>query len=735
MLLLVSHVSSLHAADSSNSSPHLFDLRFETTTFVLNLEKQGLQDNSFTNGIGRDTTLIGDFLNFTLHKAWTSKFETEIGVFANIPFGYDTVVSQVRPIVRLSYAPVEQVSATAGTLRVPHRGFLDAVFDDANRYVRPIEQGAQLTTDFDFYRQDAFINWEQAFRGSAPNRFDVGYAGQLRAGVLRFNAQAHWVRNGQALFKLDRSFDTRDNIVTSFGPEVVLEPRRYRLMPDWWNEIGLRLNYLNSYNQPNEVGGDGPAVRGRGYDVMAWLDLDGWRPRIGFWRGTNFISRQGDPEFKVGNFMELGLSKLIRLGDDASLEFGVQVRRMGNFLTGSGFEWVNQEYLVFNWNWDTTRTGFFDDLLTKPSLDASDTPPNSRDGTPVRRFSAKLDSLTYVYNLQFSGVTNINGQPVTNRTFAGEYLSPVLRYTLTTQLKLDAGVFVGLPVGSQQSFHTVQPILSAEWEMLPQVSLVAGTLHRNHPLLDAVFDDALLFSRPIEQGFQFLVNRPSYQQDLFLTWTQVETAMKPERFDVGYAGRVSHSVFGFNGQLYWSHSGGAQFSEARSIIQPGGPRNRPASNNFVAAVGPDLTIRPADYWQELSWFREVEVMALYLTDQNEPTTIADPITRGRGYLLSAGVDLAGWRPYVNFWRGENFISSRGDLAYAAGNFTEFGFLKDVVLPAGFTLRFGGLARTLAGHLIHTEYVLLNWSWDASPWRGYCFRPTLLHLGTAPCGQS
>jgi hypothetical protein len=176
--------------------------------------------------------------------------------------------------------------------------------------------------------------------------------------------------------------------------------------------------------------------------------------------------------------------------------------------------------------------------------------------------------------------------------------------------------------------------------MWPQVSLVAGTLYRNHPFLDALFNDATLFSRPVEQGFQLLVERPHYQQDLFINWNQVETSQKPEIFDVGYAGRVSQGMFGLNGQVYWTHAGGAQFSESRSL-QPNGTRNRSTFNNFQAAVGPDVTVQPGRYVPGLSWLREVEIMALYLTDQNEPVDITQPITRGRGYLFSGGIDIDG----------------------------------------------------------------------------------------------
>ncbi|MET0515642.1 MAG: hypothetical protein ABW047_10005, partial [Nitrospiraceae bacterium] len=156
------------------------------------------------------------------------------------------------------------------------------------------------------------------------------------------------------------------------------------------------------------------------------------------------------------------------------------------------------------------------------------------------------------------------------------------------------------------------------------------------------------------------------------------------------------------------------------------------SNNLIAAVGPEFTFEPARYSSALSWFREIDVIALYLTSENQPTQSAQPIVRGRGYFLSAGMDLAGWRPYINLWRGENFVTERGDPAYFAGHFTEFGILKDFLLSHGFSLRIGGLGRILSDRLTHTEYALLNWSWDASPWRGFCLRPTLLHRQDTQC---
>jgi hypothetical protein len=720
---------------AAGSTARLLDLRLETTTFLLNLEKNGLEDNTFTNGLGRDTTLIGNLLNAYVRKRLLASVDLDLGLFANMPFGHDTEISQIRPIIRLQYRPTDEITALFGTLAVPHREFHDAVYDNANRFVRPIEQGAQFTVNSQYYRQDLFINWEQAFGGSATNRYDVGYAGQLRWGMFRFNGQTHWVHNGQALMKLDRSFNTADNVVTALGPELIFEPSRYLPALAWWNQLGIRMTYLTSFNAP--LGG-GPSVRGHASELTVWLNLAGWRPSVSFWRGREFLSQQGDPEYAASNFPEFSLSKVIPLGDSASIEFGVQARRIRAFFTEDGihyqnrdeFKWVNQQYLVFNWNWDTADGRWLRDLFpTKGAPASADQTTNS---TP--RFTAKLDALTYVYNIAYSGLDQIGGRPVANSTFAGQYIAPVLRYSPSSRLNLDIGVFAGLPVGDTQRFHTVQPIVSAEYEFWPAVSLVAGTIKRNHPFVDALFNDASLFSRPIEQGFQLLVNREHYQQDLFIAWNQIETYQKAEQFDAGYAGRVRAGFFSFNGQIYWAHSGGAQYSESRTFFGAGQPRDRPASNNFLTAFGPQFTFQPNRYSSALSWFREIDVMALYLNSQNEPTQSSSPIVRGRGYQLTAGVNLEGWRPYVTIWRGEHFVNEQGDPAYYAGNFTEFGLLRDFLLPAGFSLRLGGFGRVIEHRLTHTEYALLNWSWGQSPWRGFCLRPTLLHRSESSCNQ-
>jgi hypothetical protein len=79
----------------------------------------------------------------------------------------------------------------------------------------------------------------------------------------------------------------------------------------------------------------------------------------------------------------------------------VQARRLRNAVNEfipQGTKWVNQQYLVFNWNWDTANGQFMRDLFPAQNNPVATEPPDS-----APRFTAKLDTLTYVYNIAYSG--------------------------------------------------------------------------------------------------------------------------------------------------------------------------------------------------------------------------------------------------------------------------------------------------------------------------------------------
>ena len=121
------------------------------------------EDNTFTNGLGRDTTLIGNLVNATVYRRLLPNLEAELRVFANIPFGHDTEVSQVRPIVRLTYQPIDQLTAVAGTIRI-HTGISTTPSSTAATGSCVPSSRAQMLVDSQHYQPKTCSSTGRHFR-------------------------------------------------------------------------------------------------------------------------------------------------------------------------------------------------------------------------------------------------------------------------------------------------------------------------------------------------------------------------------------------------------------------------------------------------------------------------------------------------------------------------------------------------------------------------------------------
>ena len=155
---------------------------------------------------------------------------------------------------------------------------------------------------------------------------------------------------------------------------------------------------------------------------------------------------------------------------------------------------------------------------------------------------------------------------VANKRLPANISLPFSATCPSSKLNLDIGIFAGLPVGDTQRFHTVQPILSAEYEFIPEVFLSPARINATtHSSMRSLM--TRVFSRPVEQGFQLLVDREHYQQDLFMDWNQIETFQKAEQFDVGYAGRVSAGLFSLTARSIGSTPAGRSTPKFRTFLR------------------------------------------------------------------------------------------------------------------------------------------------------------------------
>jgi hypothetical protein len=330
---------------------------------------------------------------------------------------------------------------------------------------------------------------------------------------------------------------------------------------------------------------------------------------------------------------------------------------------------------------------------------------------------------TYVYNVESQSTFvprkyNCQGfycfrneQEVNGFTALGDFTGLQVHYAASSTVDLYGGVFLAIPFGGANTISQVRPIVTMDYHPVGGVNLLAGTLQPRHPFHDAVFDDLRYFVRPVEQGLQLLINRPLYQQDLFLSWYQENSRTENERFEIGYVGKLKFGPVRFNAQLLWDHEGGEiPFPDFRMVS---------ARNNVTWAGGPEAVYSPKSV--ESSLFKEFGVALTFLGDRDEPNQRTPGLTsKGHAHEYRGWVNLDGWRLSVVRWKSDNFVTTSGDIFYGVEKMTEFNFTKFFDLNRNAAIELGGWLRFIDqksvagsnGAPANNVYLAFHWNFDA-----------------------
>ncbi len=354
-----------------------------------------------------------------------------------------------------------------------------------------------------------------------------------------------------------------------------------------------------------------------------------------------------------------------------------------------------------------------------------DPPYRSPEPAPAPRLSIEAANTTYAYNIESQSTFikrpyNCQGyycfrgeQEVNGFTAIGDFATLQLRYAVSSTVSLYGGAFFAIPFGGADTIRQIRPVLTLNYQPVDGVNLLAGTIQPRHPFHDAVFDDLRYFVRPVEQGFQFLVNQKYYQQDLFFNWYQENTHQNNERFDIGYIGKAKFGPLRLNAQLHWDHAGGEiPFPDFRTIS---------AQNNMVWAGGPELAF--ASPLGRDGLIHEVGAAFTFLGDRDEPNQRTPVLTsKGHAHEIRGWINVAGFRLSAARWKSSNFVTSTGDIFYSVDKMTEVNFVKFFDLNQFAAIEVGGWVRMIDrksvasgydGAPANSFYAAFHWNFDVA----------------------
>lgn len=121
-------------------------------------------------------------------------------------------------------------------------------------------------------------------------------------------------------------------------------------------------------------------------------------------------------------------------------------------------------------------------------------------------------------------------------TLMGYTIQPSIMYYAGSRLRVKAGIHI-LQYCGVDDFTEVLPTFSIHTKLTNKLDLIMGGLQGDvhHRLIEPVFNPENQYSRPIENGFQFLYNSKKLWVDTWVDWEQFIFLGddKPEKFTAG----------------------------------------------------------------------------------------------------------------------------------------------------------------------------------------------------------
>ena len=322
-----------------------------------------------------------------------------------------------------------------------------------------------------------------------------------------------------------------------------------------------------------------------------------------------------------------------------------------------------------------------------------------------------IDNNTFLKNLEYNDITEI----VKGETLAGNITKPYFTYHFKKGVKAELGLILNIPFGDENRVDEIDPMISLHYDVLPGWRITAGTLHRDHPLLDALFNDDLEFIDPAEQGFQIRAKTKHLRQDFWIDWERRETSNRREKFSLGNYTQYRWDGFMIDGQILWNHKGGQKNN--------GGE----VSNNLGLAFGGGVTFTPPAGTRSMLKRFGLNLHYIYTSDKPRSLKVAvEPDSTSGGVLTELFAVIGDTDVFLKVWKGsrdrgsdngqtlvstpflDGLRADKGDPLYRADDFVQVGFSRSWQITDEVEILASIEATQVSGQLVHVDTVSVRW---------------------------
>lgn len=300
-------------------------------------------DNTeFANPFRRGETIFGTWAKVFAEARTSERLAIRAGVFGNQRFGSDDGFDEVRPVLALvigsprsrlvlgTLETVRRVDGDGPDRTGPH-SLLPPLQVETLAFERPWEAGMQWIVDTDRIGQEAWVHWQQLNAHGRREVFDAGFKTRVRMNhALALRGEMLLVHQGGQQPSED---PVADSFAGAFGVEVGGPAGPLE-------RLSLEAFGLASRFEPDrEVASD--ARSGFATFLRVSAEKSRWRGHLIVWRGDDFITREGDPNYQsrrrdftsyrgLRDYAEAGLTRTFPLAPRSWLEASARWHRVEN---------------------------------------------------------------------------------------------------------------------------------------------------------------------------------------------------------------------------------------------------------------------------------------------------------------------------------------------------------------------------------------------------------------------
>jgi hypothetical protein len=198
-------------------------------------------------------------------------------------------------------------------------------------FTRPWESGAQWLVHTSTIQHESWVNWQRLGTAAQRERFDAGAVTRFKVHrAIRIGGDFHVVHDGGQLTNIG---PVRESMAWSTGGDVGGPAGRLE-------RIALEAYILGSRNVQDRARPDLTRL-GFATFIRASAEEKRWRGHAIIYRGDDFLTREGDPNYlsarldgspfrMLRDYQEAGLTKLFPLAKDSWLEASFRVHHVEN---------------------------------------------------------------------------------------------------------------------------------------------------------------------------------------------------------------------------------------------------------------------------------------------------------------------------------------------------------------------------------------------------------------------